>query len=161
MKTHPHLPTLSCLPMPQRAPHNQISASPSTGLCTQPHRMTTIPCQPTLPQGTSMIPHLSPPPYQDSPSPIMGPLRLLEQLRYGSEQPPPPPLCPNLQQPFILHFTVPHTTVIQPEHSSTPRYTTWMVRGGGSIPPPPVRHFTQTCMHPLPHLLEEEVSCLP
>ena len=113
------------------------------------------------PRGANMIPRLSPPPYRDSPSPIAGPSRSLEQPQYALEQPQPPPLHLNLQQQFVLHFTMPHATIIWPGHSLTQRYAIQMEREDTSIPPPPVHRFTQTCMCLLPHLLEEEVNCLP
>ena len=156
VKTHPHH---LCLPMPRRTPRNQTSASPLTGPRTQPRQMTTVPRPLALPRGTSTIPRLSPPPYRDSLLPIPGPSRLSMQHQSGSEQ--LAPLQPNLQQPFILHFSMPHTTVIQPGCPSNQRYTTQMEREDGYTIPPPVRHPPPTRICPLPHSLEESVSRLP
>ena len=79
------------------------------------------------------------------------------QHRSGSE-PPQPPLQPNLQQPFILHFSVPRATVVQPGHTSNQRYTTQMKRGDISTT---VRRHPPTRIRPLPHSLVEQVNLLP
>ena len=118
--------------------------------------MTTAPRTPALPHNTRTIPRLSPPPYCNSPSPTPGPSRLSTQHQSGSGQ--PPPLQPNLQQPFILHFSVPHTTVVQPGHTSNPRSTTQMERGGISTT---VHCHPQNRIRPLPHSLAEQVNLLP
>ena len=152
VKAYLHLP---CLPMPRRTPRNQTSASPSTGPRTQPRRMTMVPRPPITPWNTQTIPRLSPPPYRDSLSPTPGPSRLSMQPQFGSEQ---PPLQPNLQQPFILHFSVPHATIVQPGHTSNPRSTIPMARGGASNT---VRHHPQTRIRPLPHSLVEQANLLP
>ena len=154
MKAHLRYP---CLQMPHRTPQNQTSASPLTGPHTQPRQMTTVPRPPALPRNTNMIPRLSPPPYRDSPSPTLGPSRLSTQHQSGLG-PLPPPLQPSLQQLFILHFSVPHATVIRPGHSSNQRYMTQTEREDGSAT---VCCHPQTRIHPLPHSLVEEVNRLP